>query len=170
MRNFDHNCAHPEAAGPGHWNDPDYIVPSSNLTYDQIKAYISLWVVMSAPLIVSADLSTQPKINLDLITNREAIRISQDPLGAQATSVYRKGDQEVLVKHLADRSKAVCVLNRGMNRQTIKLTGPMIDLPLDPVIVHDVWGQTTHTMRTISLTLAPTSCHLLRVGETTWAS
>jgi Alpha galactosidase A/Transposase len=22
MRNFDHNCAHPEAAGPGHWNDP----------------------------------------------------------------------------------------------------------------------------------------------------
>ena len=163
MRNFDHNCAHPEAAGPGHWNDPDYIVPSPNLTYDQIEAYVSLWVVMAAPLMVSADLATQPKSNLDLFTNREAIRISQDPLGAQAASVYREGDQQVLVRPLTNAAKAVCVLNRGSGKQTITVTSSMIGLPPDPMSVHNVWRQTRQTMRTISLTLAPTSCSLLRV-------
>jgi alpha-galactosidase len=76
MRDFDHNCAHPEAAGPV--TGTMYIVPSSNHTYNQIKAYVSLWVVMAAPLMVSAVLSTQPQANLDLFTSREAIRISQD--------------------------------------------------------------------------------------------
>lgn len=166
MRNFDHNCAHPEAAGPGHWNDPDYIVPSSNLTYNQIKAYVSLWVVMAAPLMVSADLSTQPQANLDLFTTREAIRISQDPLGLQATTAYRNGDQQVLVKPLADTSRAVCVLNRGDHQHTVTVTSSMIGLPSHPMSVRDVWQQTTQTMQTISLRLAPTSCYLLRVSQT----
>jgi alpha-galactosidase len=164
MRNFDHNCTHPEAAGPGHWNDPDYIVPSSNLTYNQIKAYVSIWIVMAAPLMVSADLSTQPKANLDLFTNREAIRISQDSLGAQATSVYRNGDQQVLVKPLADTSRAVCVLNRGTRNQTITVASSMIGLPSHPMSVHNIWRQTTQTTRTIPLRLAPTSCYLFRVS------
>jgi alpha-galactosidase len=166
MRNFDHNCRHPEAAGPGHWNDPDYIVPSSNLTYDQIKAYVSLWVVMAAPLMVSADLSTQPQRNLDLFTNREAIRISQDSLGAQAITAYRKEDLQVLVKPLADTCRAVCVLNRGTRTQTITVTSSMIGLPSHPMSVHNVWQQTTQTMRTIPVTLAPTSCYLFRISRT----
>jgi alpha-galactosidase len=165
IRNVDHNCTHPEAAGPGHWNDPDYIVPSSNLTYDQIKAYVSLWVVMAAPLMISVDLSIQPRNNLDLFTNREAIRINQDSLGAQATSAYRRGDQQVLVKPLADTSVAVCVLNRGPSDQTITVTSSMIGLPAHPMSVHDVWRQTTQTTRTISLRLAPTSCYLFRVSR-----
>jgi alpha-galactosidase len=164
MRNFDHNCAHPEAAGPGHWNDPDYIVPSANLTYDQVKAYVSLWIVMVAPLMISADLSTQPQANLDLFTNLEAIAINQDPLGAQAKTAYREGDQQVLLKLLADTSRAVCVLNRGTGSQTITVTSSMIGLPSGPMTVRNVWQHTTQTSRTISVTLASTSCYLFRVS------
>ncbi len=164
MRNFDHNCAHPEAAGPGHWNDPDYVVPSANLTYDQMKAYVSLWIVMAAPLMISADLSTQPQANLDLFTNLEAIGINQDPLGAQAKTAYRKGGQQVLLKPLADTSRAVCVLNRGTGRQTITVTSSMIGLPSRPMSVRNVWRHTTQTSRTIRVTLAPTSSYLFRVS------
>jgi alpha-galactosidase len=166
MRNFDHNCAHPEAAGPGHWNDPDYIVPSSNLTYDQIKACVSLWVVMAAPLMISADLAAQPQANLDLFTNRAAVQISQDSLGIQATTVYRSGDQQVLVKPLGDTSRAVCVLNRGTQEQTITVTPSMIGLPTRPVIVRNVWRQTTETVQKITVKLAPTSCYLFTIART----
>jgi alpha-galactosidase len=165
MRNFDHNCTHPEAAGPGHWNDPDYIVPSSNLTYDQVKAYVSLWIVMAAPLMISADLGTQPNANLELLTNREALRINQDSLGAQATSAYRTGAQQVLVKPLADASRAVCVLNRGAIHHTMTVTSAMIGLPSHPMSVHNVWQQTTQITRTISLRMAPTSCCLFRISR-----
>ena len=103
--------------------------------------------------------------NLDLFTNREAIRINQDSLGAQATSAYRRGDQQVLVKPLADTSVAVCVLNRGPSEQTIIVTHSMIGLPAHPMSVRDVWRQTTQTMQTIPLTLAPTSCYLLTVSR-----
>ncbi|MBV8992694.1 MAG: glycoside hydrolase family 27 protein, partial [Pseudonocardiales bacterium] len=133
MRNFDHNCAHPEVAGPGHWNDPDYIVPSSNLGYSQIRAYLSLWVVMAAPLMISADLAIQPQANIDLFTNREAIWISQDPLGAQATTAYRSGDAQVLVKPMVDGARAVCVLNRGELDQDVTVTTSMIGLPPHPM-------------------------------------
>jgi alpha-galactosidase len=166
MRNFDHNCAHPEAAGPGHWNDPDYIVPSSNLTYDQIKAYVSLWVMMAAPLMISADLAAQPPPNLDLFTNPQAISINQDPLGAQATTAYRNGDCQILVKPLADTSTAVCVLNRGIRNQTIIATSSMLGLSSHRMAVHNVWRQTTQTMPAISVALAPTSCYLFTVSPT----
>jgi alpha-galactosidase len=166
MRNFDHNCAHPEAAGPGHWNDPDYIVPSSNLTYNQIKAYTSLWIMMAAPLMISADLSTQPRANLDLFTDLEAIRINQDTLSAQATTAYRNGDRQVLVKPLADNSRAVCILNRGTHNATMAATSSMIDLPSHPMTVRNAWRHTTDTVRTISVTLAPTSCYLFTVSAT----
>jgi alpha-galactosidase len=164
MRNFDHNCAHPEASGPGHWNDPDYIVPSPNLTYNQIKAYVSLWVMMAAPLMISADLSIQPQANVDLFTNLEAIRINQDALGAQAETAYRKGDQQILVKLLSDASRAVCVLNRGPRNQTITVTSSMIGLPSGPMTVRNVWRQTTQTSRTIRVSLASTSCYLFKVS------
>jgi alpha-galactosidase len=164
MRNFDHNCAHPEASGPGHWNDPDYIVPSPNLTYNQVKAYVSLWVMMAAPLMISADLSVQPQTNVGLFTNTEAISINQDALGAQAETAYRSGDQQVLVKPLSDTSRAVCVLNRGTGSQTVTVTSSMIGLPSRPVTVRNVWRQTTQTLRTIRVTLAPTSCYLFRIS------
>jgi len=166
MRNFDHNCAHPEAARPDRWNDPDYIVPSSNLTYDQIKAYVSLWIMMAAPLMVSADLSVQPQANLDLFTNLEGIRINQDSLGAQATIAYRDGDQQVLVKPLDDGSRAVCVLNRGIRTQAITVTSSMIDLPPHPLSVRNIWRDTMQTTSTISVMVAPTSSYLFKVSPT----
>jgi alpha-galactosidase len=164
MRNFDHNCAHPEAAGPGRWNDPDYVVPSSNLTYNQIKAYLSLWIMMAAPLMLSTDLSAQPQANLDLFTNLEAIGVNQDPLGVQATTAHRDGDQQVLLKPLADGSRAVCVLNRGSRNQTITVTNAMTGLPAHSITVRNVWQRMTQTTNTISVNLAPTSCYLFTVA------
>jgi hypothetical protein len=112
---------------------------------------------------ISADLSTQPQANLDLFTNLEAIGINQDPLGAQAKTTYRNGDQQVLLKPLADTSRAVGVLNRGTGSQTITATSSMIGLPPRWMTVRNVWRHATQTSRTITVTLAPTSSYLFRV-------
>ena len=32
LRNIDADAAHPQAAGPGHWNDPDYLGPDQGLS------------------------------------------------------------------------------------------------------------------------------------------
>jgi alpha-galactosidase len=113
---------------------------------------------------ISADLSTQPQANLDLFTNLEAIGINQDPLGAQAKTAYRDGDQQVLLKPLGDTSRAVCVLNRGTGSQTITVTSSTIGLPSRPMTVRNVWRGTTEISPTINVTLAPTSSYLFKVS------
>jgi hypothetical protein len=45
LRNFDANAAHPEVAGPGHWNDPDYLGPELGMTPEEFRTQMSLWSV-----------------------------------------------------------------------------------------------------------------------------
>jgi hypothetical protein len=46
-----------EAAGPGHFNDPDMlIIGNFGLSYEQSKAQMALWCIMAAPLLMGNDL------------------------------------------------------------------------------------------------------------------
>jgi alpha-galactosidase len=49
----------------------------------------------------------------DILTNKEAIAVDQDPLGYQGRRVKRDGKLEVWSKQMADGSRAVALLNRG---------------------------------------------------------
>jgi hypothetical protein len=69
-------------AGPGHWNDPDMlIIGDYGLSYDESISQMTMWTMMASPLIMSVDLRTIEPEFRDILLNKDAIRINQDPLG-----------------------------------------------------------------------------------------
>lgn len=143
LRNYDANAAHPEVAGPGHWNDPDYLGPQLSMTDREFRTQMSLWVVAAAPLIIGSRVDTLSQASLDTLLDPEALAINQDPLGDQAELVSPAGEQEVWVKDLADGSKAVVLLNRGDDPAQISTTPAEVGLEGQRVRVEDAWANTS---------------------------
>jgi len=110
-------AGHEKYAGPGHWNDPDMLVVGlvgwgpqlhpTKLTPDEQYTHISLWCLLSAPLLIGCDLSRLDDFTLNLLTNDEVIEINQDPLGKQARQLTNDGGKQIWVKEMEDGSKAV---------------------------------------------------------------
>lgn len=81
--------------GPGHWSDPDMLVVGlvgwgpnlhfTRLTVHEQYTHISLWCLLSAPLLIGCDIAAMDDFTLGLLTNREVLDIDQDSLGVQAT-------------------------------------------------------------------------------------
>ena len=104
-------------AGPGHWNDPDMLVVGlvgwgpdlhpTRLKPDEQYTHISLWALLSAPMLLGCDLSKLDDFTLNLLTNDEVIAVNQDPLGRQARQLASRGETKIWVKDLEDGSKAV---------------------------------------------------------------
>ncbi|HEY3915611.1 MAG TPA: NPCBM/NEW2 domain-containing protein [Verrucomicrobiae bacterium] len=113
---------HAPYAGPGHWNDPDMLVVGkvgwgnphpTHLTPNEQYTHVSLWCLLSAPLLIGADMSQLDPFTLNLLANDEVLAVDQDPLGNQAVRVAKTGETEVWSKKLADGSIAVGLFNRG---------------------------------------------------------
>jgi hypothetical protein len=59
------------------------IIGNYGLSLDQARAQMGMWCMLAAPLIMSADLrAIRPEFR-EILLNREAIKIDQDPLGVQ---------------------------------------------------------------------------------------
>jgi len=54
---------------------------------DQERAYMAMWAMWSAPLIMSNDLRSVKRSSKRLLLNKNVIRINQDELGVQARMV-----------------------------------------------------------------------------------
>lgn len=84
-------------AAAGHWNDPDMLVVGvvsvgsamhpTRLTPDEQYTHISLWCLLSAPLLIGCDLERLDDFTRSLLTNDEVLAIDQDALGIQARQV-----------------------------------------------------------------------------------
>ena len=62
LRNIDADAAAPQAAGPGHWNDPDYLAPDQGMSAAQFRTQLSMWSMLAAPLMISYNLDQdQPR-------------------------------------------------------------------------------------------------------------
>lgn len=120
---------HEKYAGPGHWNDPDMLVvgrvgwgptlhPSKLAPNEQIT-HITLWSMLSAPLLIGCDLTKLDAFTTDLLTNDEVIDIDQDPLGKPAGRVARGGMTEVWARPLWDGTVAVALFNRFFAKQDV---------------------------------------------------
>ncbi len=55
LRNLDRDADHPRAAGPGHWNDPDYLGPQLGMTPAEAQAQMTMWTIVAAPLMLGSD-------------------------------------------------------------------------------------------------------------------
>jgi alpha-galactosidase len=142
---------HEKYAGPGHFNDPDMLVVGkvgwgprlhpTRLTPNEQYTHISLWCLLSAPLLIGCDMTQLDDFTLSLLTNDEVLDVDQDPLGRQAARVARDGQLEVWAKDMEDGSKAVGLFNRG--EASAAVTARWSDLGLSgKQIVRDLWRQT----------------------------
>lgn len=141
---------HEKYAGPGHFNDPDMLVvgkvgwgPSlhpTHLTPNEQYTHISLWCLLTAPLLIGCDMTQLDPFTLSLLTNDEVLAVDQDPLGHQAARIAKDGDFEVWAKDMEDGSKAVGLFNRGYGAATV--TAKFSDLGLTGgQKVRDLWRQ-----------------------------
>ncbi len=160
-------------AGSGHWNDPDMLVVGAvgwghphptRLTPDEQYTHISLWCLLSAPLLIGCNLDELDDFTISLLTNDEVLDIDQDVLGKQATQISKDDDQVVYAKPLEDGSYAVGLFNTGVIPQ--KVTVRWADLKLTgPQQVRDLWRQQDlGTFETkFSTEIAPHGVVLVRV-------
>ncbi|MGA2470101.1 MAG: glycoside hydrolase family 27 protein [Solirubrobacteraceae bacterium] len=165
LRNLDADATEPSAAGPGHWNDPDYLGPDLGLTDAQFQTQFSMWAMLAAPLMVSGNIASISPASLATISNRQMIAIDQDPAGIQASLVSASGDGEVWMKPLLDGHVAIALLNRGELPLTISTsaqalsTAPGSQFPAAAsYTLANVWtGTSSTTTGAISAAVAPDS-------------
>ena len=116
---FQDVCA--QVTKPGTYNDPDMLVVGkigkgwgqnvhdSYLSADEQYSHVSLWSILSAPLLIGCDMSSMDDFTHNLLTNDEVIAINQDPLAMPAHKIIKDG--QIWYKYLEDESIAVGFFN-----------------------------------------------------------
>lgn len=161
---FQDVCA--AATAPGRYNDPDMLVVGrlgqgwgapahdSDLTPDEQYAHISLWSILSAPLLIGCDMTVMDDFTLGLLTNREVLAVNQDPLAAPAVKKIVPNGQ-IWYKKLCDGSYALGFFQmdpyfvlwdqdtaESIQEQTYEFELDLKELGLGPkVAIRDLWRQ-----------------------------
>ena len=165
LRNMDADAANPQAAGPGHWNDPDYLAPDQGMSSTQFRSQLSMWAMLAAPLMVSYDLTRIDPTSLSYLENEEVLAVDQDPAGIQGTLVAANGNGEVWARPLADGSRAVALLNRGSSPLRISTTAAAVGLTGSSYTWRDLWShRTIASGGEVSSVVPGDGTVLLRVG------
>jgi alpha-galactosidase len=136
-------------ARPGRWNTAGILAlgvigrdnpQPTRLTPNEQYTQISLWCLLSSPLVLCSDLTKLDEFTLNLLTNDEVLAVNQDILGKQARRVSQNENLEVWAKEMEDGSIAVGLFNRGeveknavANYSELGITGKQI--------VRDLWLQ-----------------------------
>ena len=63
----------------------------THLTPNEQYTHISLWCLLSAPLLIGCDMTKLDDFTLSLLTNDEVLAVDQDPLGRQAARIAQDG-------------------------------------------------------------------------------
>jgi alpha-galactosidase len=145
---------HEKFVSPGHFDDPDMLVVGavdvgsgqnirpSRLTPDEQYTHISLWCLLTSPLLIGCDMTRLDDFTLGLLCNDEVLEVDQDPLCRQASRVMQDTNKivEIWTKPLADGSKAVGLFNRSDSDTPI--TAKWADLGVTgQQKVRDLWRQ-----------------------------
>lgn len=179
LQGIDANASNASFAGPGHWNDPDFLVlgtprdewPTTpcftgGLTNTEGRSQFSLWAVMAAPLVASTDLLADTPYTIKTLTNRDVIAVDQDPLGRQGRRIRTNVSQEVWAKQLANGDRAVVLFNRSNKRATITASARGAGMPTaSRYFAHSLWSHcVSSTTGSISRTVAPHSISMTRIA------
>jgi alpha-galactosidase len=143
---------HEKFAGPGHFNDPDMMiigrvavgsgknVHPTHLTPNEQYTHVSLWCLLTGPMLIGCDLTAMDDFTVSLLSNDEVLAVNQDPLARQAGRVAKDGNLEIWAKDMEDGSKAVGLFNRNEDATTV--AAKWSDLGLTGrQTVRDLWRQ-----------------------------
>ncbi len=139
-----------DAGGPGHWNDPDMLVVGklgwgpairpTKLSPSEQYTHISLWCLLSAPLLLGCDLDQLDDFTLNLLTNDDVLDVDQDALGRDARKITTLGETEVWCKEMEDGSRAIGLFNKGDAPGEVRVNLPDAGLE-GSCRVRDLWRQ-----------------------------
>jgi len=163
-------------AHPGGWNDPDMLIlgmvgwgenlhPTRLTPYEQYT-HISLWSMLSAPLLIGCDMSKLDPFTLNLLENSEVIAVDQDELGEQAHKIIDKNNFQVWIKDMADGSHVIGIfnINNTYAGYTLKLADAGIQ---KPSTIRDIWKQKDlgKALSEISFNIPPHGVRLIKVSD-----
>lgn len=109
------------STGPGHWADPDMMIVGNvrigpemhptRLTPDEQYSHVSLFSLLSAPMLIGCPIEQLDAFTLALLSNDEVIAIDQDPLGKPARLMADAHGVQIWLKPLEDGSYAAGLFN-----------------------------------------------------------
>jgi alpha-galactosidase len=168
-------AGHEKYAGPGHWNDPDMLVVGavgwgnphpSHLTPNEQVLHISMWCLLSSPLLIGCDMSKMDQFTIALLSNDEALDINQDPLGKPAGLTSEKEGLEVWSRKLYDGTYAVGLVNSTVQAAKISADWSAIGIkgsqPVRDLWLHKNVGNFTGSY---SVEVPAHGCVLLKIGK-----
>ena len=109
------------AAGPGHWHDMDMLLIGSHCVSEaEERTQMAIWSISASPLIMGNDLRNVSAASKAILLNKDAIAVSQDPLGQMGKRLVGGAAGNLLAKqvwarNLADGAVAVGLFNKGDN-------------------------------------------------------
>lgn len=137
-------------ANPGRWNDPDMMIVGqvgwgdnlhpTRLSPDEQYTHVSLWCLLSAPLLIGCDLGKLDDFTLNLLSNDEVLAVDQDPLGRQARLMIRTENYQVWIKEMKDGSNAIGIFNLSGKDDVIRFYWNELQLG-NSRQVRDLWRQ-----------------------------
>lgn len=141
---------------PGSWPDADMLVIGkvgwgpggmreferhwTHLTPDEQYSHVSLWALLSSPLLIGCDLTEIDDFTLSLLTNNEVIEVNQDPLAFQAAKFDGDENHAVYVKPLEDGSVAIGLFNFSDEPMMLGFRPHNLDL-IGSQTIRDIWRQ-----------------------------
>jgi hypothetical protein len=147
---FDRLAAWSPYAKPGYWPDADMLpigelrpVPgdgeprTTRLTLPEQQTLLSLWSIARSPLILGANLTLLNGPTLDLLTNRELLRINQTATASR--EAFHSGEVIAWTADLPEGEVALALFNTGDSQQIVNSSFEAFNLPTDTYKVHDVW-------------------------------
>jgi hypothetical protein len=146
-------------------------VGGSGFTIDEARTHMSLWAMVSSPLIIGADIPNMAKQNVEIYLNRDVIAVDQDSLGIQAFTVSNTESHWILRKPLANGDVAVAFWNDTTNPWT-GAAATLAQLELDPnatYSVKDLWTKAVTTVSGATLAagaIPPHATVMVRISKT----
>ena len=154
----------------GHVGKPEF-AGTDQPTFEEYKVQFAAWCVWGAPLMLGCDIrSMEPEI-LELVTNRELLRIDQDRLALQAFAAETvhpdKAEPRVVARLLDGGDMALMFVNFGETEVSGRMHLEKLGLPYDSglrLVLHDAFsGAVSQSGRdTVSYRLPPRSCEVYR--------
>ena len=108
------------------------------------ESHFTLWCIMSFPLIMGHDVRNQSADTLRILTNKELLAVSADPMGRAARLLggtsQLTAPTQVYLRQLADGDYVATLFNRGGAPASIALPWAAMWMPqVQPMAVRDLW-------------------------------
>ena len=122
------------------WGSAEHVIKPTGLTPDEQYTHMTMWAMLSSPMLLGNDLTRLDDFTLGLLRNSEVIDINQDELAMSPAKVYGDGSYATYIKPLYDGSLAVAMFNLSDAPMKIGFIPYSLGL-LEDQQIRDVWRQ-----------------------------